>query len=320
MLTVIDKAKMFREIVNEMADLYEKKNANYGDSFGQLFDALGPVSGLVPLHNKLDRATSLIKGNQNNFESLEDTFEDMACYAIMNLMETRLRNQKITATGILTVTDENQTKETKEPLDLPTYNSEDGKWYYKGVLADGWCYNKDGLMTGEGYKDGQPIHDMVFRSYDCTPHHFIPNDYKTATLKISEPTDFCFPSESITTKDPCAGCPWNQNVLFGSTKPYLGDTPCQWCEHGPKITCANINYCTSTTVDNTDNIKLKATSSTKLEDSFVKADPRIVVSTMIDEYYDIDDLTIEEMVEANREERAIWENVYSQYLTKRGDK
>lgn len=124
MLQIIDKAKMFREIVNEMADLYEKKNANYGDSFGQLFDALGPVSGLVPLHNKLDRATSLIKGNKNNFESLEDTFKDLACYAIMNLIEMKVRNQKITATGILTVSDENETKET---LDLPTFNSKDGK-------------------------------------------------------------------------------------------------------------------------------------------------------------------------------------------------
>lgn len=302
MITLVDKVKMFKEIVNEMADLYEKKNANYGDSFGQLYDALGPVSGLVPLHNKLDRATSLIKGDKNNFESLEDTFKDLACYAIMNLIEMKMRNQKITATGILTVTDENK---TKEPLDLPTFNSKDGKWYYKGQLADGWCYNKDGLMTGEGYRNGDPIRDMVYRNYDCTPHHFIPNDYKTATVKKSEPIDFNFPSESITVKDPCASCPWNNQLWIGGSYHYVGDTPCQWCEHGPKLTCANVNYCTSTTVDNTDNIKLKATSSIGLEDCFVKADPSIVASTMIDEYYDIDDLTIEEMVAAEKEEEAI---------------
>ena len=129
MLTVIDKAKMFREIVNEMADLYEKKNANYGDSFGQLFDALGPVSGLVPLHNKLDRATSLIKGNKNNFESLEDTFKDLACYAIMNLIEMKVRNQKITATGILTVTDE----KIAEPAD--NTDAEDKKELFKKVVV-----------------------------------------------------------------------------------------------------------------------------------------------------------------------------------------
>lgn len=88
-----EKVKMFKQIVNEMADLYEKKNSNYGDSFGQLYAALGPVSGLVPLHNKLDRATSLIKGNKNNFESLEDTFKDLACYAIMNLIEMKMANK-----------------------------------------------------------------------------------------------------------------------------------------------------------------------------------------------------------------------------------
>ena len=171
MLTVIDKAKMFREIVNEMADLYEKKNANYGDSFGQLFDALGPISGLVPLHNKLDRATSLIKGNQNNFESLEDTFKDLACYAIMNLIEMKVKNQKITNVGTLTT----------------------------------------------------------------TPGIFELN-----------------PGTITTVKDPCVGCPWNQNILFGTTTPYIGDTPCQWCEHGPKLTCkSNTTYCTST-IDNMD--------------------------------------------------------------------
>ena len=41
---------------------------------------------------------------------------------------------------------------------------------------------------------------------------------------------------------------------------------------------------------------------------------------MIDEYCDLDDLTIEEMVEAEREESKMWGNIYTQYLTKRGDK
>ena len=86
-MTNKEKVIRFREIVNNMADLYEKKNQNYGNSFGELFENLGPTSGLVPLWNKLHRATSLIKGNKNNFESLEDTFKDLACYAIMNLIE-----------------------------------------------------------------------------------------------------------------------------------------------------------------------------------------------------------------------------------------
>lgn len=82
------KVKKFREIVNELADLYEKKNHNYGDSFGKLYEDLGPIAGLVPLHNKLDRLTNLIKNNdKNHFESIEDNFKDLANYAIMNLIE-----------------------------------------------------------------------------------------------------------------------------------------------------------------------------------------------------------------------------------------
>lgn len=85
--------EQFKEIVKEMTELFEKKNSNYGNSFSKLYDELGDISGLVPLYNKLHRATSLIKGNQNNFESLEDTFIDLANYAIMNLIELRKRRQ-----------------------------------------------------------------------------------------------------------------------------------------------------------------------------------------------------------------------------------
>ena len=88
-----NKVRRFREIANGLADLYEKKNHNYGDSFGKLYDDLGPISGLVPLHNKLDRLTNLIKGDVNHFESIEDTFRDLASYAIMNLIEFE-RTQK----------------------------------------------------------------------------------------------------------------------------------------------------------------------------------------------------------------------------------
>ena len=73
--------------LEDCIDLYEKKNSNYGDSFGRLIDDLGPIAGLVPLHNKLDRITNLIKGGHNDFESVEDTVKDLACYAVMFLIE-----------------------------------------------------------------------------------------------------------------------------------------------------------------------------------------------------------------------------------------
>lgn len=83
----------FAKIIDGMFDLYCKKNSNYGNSFSKLYNDLGPVAGLVPLHNKLDRLTNLIKGGKNDFESVEDTLIDLANYAIMNVIELR-RNKE----------------------------------------------------------------------------------------------------------------------------------------------------------------------------------------------------------------------------------
>lgn len=88
----MDKIQEFKNIVKEMTETYANKNSDYGDSFGDTYDKLGPISGLVRLYDKLNRATSLVQGKENHFESLEDTFIDMACYAIMNVIELRKTN------------------------------------------------------------------------------------------------------------------------------------------------------------------------------------------------------------------------------------
>lgn len=84
---MLKKIDRFKAITSQMADLYAKKNQNYGDSFGKLYSDLGPMSGLVPLHNKLDRATNLLKGDKNHFESIKDTLIDLANYSIMLYIE-----------------------------------------------------------------------------------------------------------------------------------------------------------------------------------------------------------------------------------------
>lgn len=91
---IMTDAELFKKITTNMAELFAKKNANYGNSFEKLYADLGPVAGLVSLHNKLDRATNLIKGGKNDFESLEDTFIDLANYAIMNVIELKKREEK----------------------------------------------------------------------------------------------------------------------------------------------------------------------------------------------------------------------------------
>lgn len=90
------RVEIFKKLTQEIAELYEKKNANYGNSFGELFEELGPISGLVPLHNKLNRATTLVKGDKCYFESLLDTFKDLASYALMNIVEREMQSAKLT--------------------------------------------------------------------------------------------------------------------------------------------------------------------------------------------------------------------------------
>lgn len=96
----MDKVQEFKNIVKQMAETYEKKNNNYGDSFGDTYAKLGAISGLVRLYDKLNRATSLVNGSENHYESLEDTFIDMACYAIMNVIELRNEKSKLTKSYI----------------------------------------------------------------------------------------------------------------------------------------------------------------------------------------------------------------------------
>lgn len=91
-----NRVEEFKKIVDEMLDIYEKKNSNYGNSFGKAFEELGPISGVTRMYDKMNRIIALTKGTENNYESLEDTFIDMANYAIMNLIE--MKYQKIKKT------------------------------------------------------------------------------------------------------------------------------------------------------------------------------------------------------------------------------
>lgn len=87
----------FRQITNEMASLYAKKNADYGNSFAKSVDEFGLVAGLVRLSDKWNRVCELVKNNgdhQVENESLKDTAIDGACYFIMLAMESeRLSHQ-----------------------------------------------------------------------------------------------------------------------------------------------------------------------------------------------------------------------------------
>lgn len=90
-----NKLTKFANIIDDMYNLYEKKNQNYGDSFGETWRKLGPISGITRLYDKLNRATNLVTGGHNDFESLEDTFTDLANYAVMCLVELQTKKELI---------------------------------------------------------------------------------------------------------------------------------------------------------------------------------------------------------------------------------
>lgn len=118
---MFDTNKEFEKIAKELVDLHTKKNSNYGNSYSKLYDELGEIAALVPLHNKLDRLTNLVKGGQNYFESKEDTLRDLASYAIMMLVEMYRKagekdNEKCNNTATIHLKDNSTLRYSGTPL------------------------------------------------------------------------------------------------------------------------------------------------------------------------------------------------------------
>ena len=85
-----DFEKAVSETFDELKELLIKKHIDYGpknisDSPG------GPLNGLrVRMHDKLARINNLTdKGTAPQYESLEDSFKDLANYAIIGLLVLR---------------------------------------------------------------------------------------------------------------------------------------------------------------------------------------------------------------------------------------
>lgn len=85
----MDKVQRFKEITSDMAETYNRKNSDYGDSFGQSIREFGFVAGVVRISDKFNRLKSLLSGKEQkvNDESVQDTLLDMANYCIMLKME-----------------------------------------------------------------------------------------------------------------------------------------------------------------------------------------------------------------------------------------
>ena len=71
-----------------MANMYEAKNNDYGNSFSDMFNEFGLTSSIIRLSDKLNRLKSLnTKEAMVKDESIIDTLMDLANYSIMTIVE-----------------------------------------------------------------------------------------------------------------------------------------------------------------------------------------------------------------------------------------
>lgn len=95
---VASSCKMSRHkaICDGIHDLYERKNHDYGDSFGQSFRDHGILAGVIRIEDKFNRLKTLAGGSEQKVqdESIRDTLRDMANYAIMTLLEMEVQNEE----------------------------------------------------------------------------------------------------------------------------------------------------------------------------------------------------------------------------------
>ena len=87
----MNNSERFAEIATELTDMYNRKNADYGDSFTEGIRDFGLVSAATRIADKYRRAVNLIRTEtaQVKDERLEDTLLDLASYSIMTVMYLR---------------------------------------------------------------------------------------------------------------------------------------------------------------------------------------------------------------------------------------
>jgi len=78
------RVEQLKRVQDEALDLFEKKNADYGDAFAEY----GPVGVLVRMGDKIKRAVSISASGVMlvDEEKLRDTLIDLGNYAAMCVM------------------------------------------------------------------------------------------------------------------------------------------------------------------------------------------------------------------------------------------
>ena len=84
----------FEGVLKDMAALHERKNHDYGDAFAKSFAEFGVIAAVVRMSDKMERLKSLCKKEARVEESMKDTLIDLACYAVMTVVELKHQQEK----------------------------------------------------------------------------------------------------------------------------------------------------------------------------------------------------------------------------------
>ena len=88
----------FEQICSELTQLHARKNHDYGNAFGRVYQEFAAQNSVMAdgyalgvLRVKVERFKTLISNEAYvKKESIEDSLQDLACYAIMTLRERRI--------------------------------------------------------------------------------------------------------------------------------------------------------------------------------------------------------------------------------------
>ena len=85
----MNKVEHHAKLCKELNDLYARKNADYGDSFGKSFEEEGLAMARIRLGDKFNRFKTLSRSVERKVldESVRDTLIDLANYALMTVLE-----------------------------------------------------------------------------------------------------------------------------------------------------------------------------------------------------------------------------------------
>lgn len=92
-----DLFEMHKRILEEMHEIYCRKNHDYGDSMHDTYLRFGSQAYLVRMYDKLNRLCVLTNGKERRVsdETIHDTLLDLANYAICMSMELKLDNKNL---------------------------------------------------------------------------------------------------------------------------------------------------------------------------------------------------------------------------------